>query len=68
MTSTAGGFASAETFPCTVTMGAWVRRWIPSSLGPLIAILLLFALLLHALGAGLLGWPWHSFRRSPSGL
>ncbi len=57
MTSAPDGFASAETFPCTVTIGAWVRRFLPQLLSGMMPILFVLALPLALLGAGPLTWP-----------
>jgi hypothetical protein len=46
MTSAIGGFTSEETFPCTVTMGAWARRFLPALLFQLVVLSLLFGFLL----------------------
>lgn len=56
MTPAPEGFASAETFPCTVTIGAWARRFFPELIGTLIALLVLLALVFSLLGAGALSW------------
>jgi hypothetical protein len=57
MSSAPDDFASAETFPCTVSMGAWVRRFLFQFLAGLAPILLVLVLLLESLGAGPLSWP-----------
>ncbi|WP_255945601.1 hypothetical protein [Streptomyces odontomachi] len=57
MTSAPNDFASAETFPCTVTIGAWARRFLFELLATIFPILLVLVLVFHVLGAGSLSWP-----------
>ncbi len=57
MATTPDDFATAETFPCAVTIGVWARRFLPQFVATLLVLLLLLLVLFGSMGAGPLAWP-----------